>query len=925
MKLFPHFIARVSGMPFTSLRGLEQRGLIDPCLQLTEAKMASKRSALQLSEALHGYIATVSDSKIQNQMINLRRKIFQGKTLQAAERERLEGLIQPDVKQWFGQWSADVERVEQLSRSFADAYAAACKQSRENLAELAQNKDLQKGLILSSQALLNNISGYQKNLDQLRKKELKTEESLLKYITRMAAKTSPFSTFTNLIHGTYNEDEAGEAMTMTVDGQHTIISSVTLNNALFGYLNTLICKVPELYRCIQIRLNPTLTLQQENYVFLTNHNNIESFQRIPHNPVVELFHELIAGQETAVSLGTLVDEIVNEEYIDAPAEEIEGYLKQLVDYGFIEFDLGVSGLDPFWDRRLRAVLTDWLPHTSLAQPLMEVLESMRNQAVAYQHADVAGRQKLLQEAHAQFRAVCMQLHEAAGLPAEERRSREELEAEAAKKIAAAAKNQPQEDPKEKKLDEDQVFQHQSSTYFHFKPEQMFYEDTTTSASIQVQAAAMQEVLAQADDLVNRMLEFDGMEEEQEKMRVFFAQQYASENRVPVMTFYEDYFRLVKIPEAKRQQEAKEKNEVAAPVIDLPQFEEKRKALNDKVSQFTDALKTKSLSLPVVHLSSRDLDPFFPVLTSGGSSRGAFIQPFASDLGLSAVLNGVFAGNGKMFSRFLHMFDDTFTDAIRADNAHEDVIRIENADASMFNANLHPPLMGREIWMPGGQNSLPHDAQVPITDLLIGKENDGSLYLIQESSGKRAEVYDLGFQGQRGRSQLFQLLAKFSPVKATQLYPAVTAVNQLFQTQENEVVRYPRVVYNQKLILQRSRWMVPVSKLPSCDAQMTDAQRFELISGWRNDLGIPDRVFIYLTNSGEQQGLNNEQLRRLGRDGYKPQFISFTSPLLVNLFADMIARVPVQLRVDEAFPGEDQMLQCNGERWVNECVVQWKSI
>ncbi|MEM1324290.1 MAG: lantibiotic dehydratase, partial [Bacteroidota bacterium] len=63
----------------------------------------------------------------------------------------------------------------------------------------AQDEQLLKGLLLSSHSFYQRVVSYrQKPLATFRKKEKQTERSLLQYLSRMASKTTPFSTFTHI-------------------------------------------------------------------------------------------------------------------------------------------------------------------------------------------------------------------------------------------------------------------------------------------------------------------------------------------------------------------------------------------------------------------------------------------------------------------------------------------------------------------------------------------------------------------------------------------------------------------------------------------------------------------------------------------------------------------------------------------------------
>ena len=70
---------------------------------------------------------------------------------------------------------------------------------RENIKELSKETALRNGLLLSAPSVLDRIASYQKKeIADFRKKEKQTERTIVQYLTRIATKTSPFSTFNQI-------------------------------------------------------------------------------------------------------------------------------------------------------------------------------------------------------------------------------------------------------------------------------------------------------------------------------------------------------------------------------------------------------------------------------------------------------------------------------------------------------------------------------------------------------------------------------------------------------------------------------------------------------------------------------------------------------------------------------------------------------
>ena len=124
-----------------------------------------------------------------------------------------------------------------------------------------------------------------------------------------------------------------------------------------------------------------------------------------------------------------------------------------------------------------------------------------------------------------------------------------------------------------------------------------------------------------------------------------------------------------------------------------------------------------------------------------------------------------------------------------------------------------------------------------------------------------------------------------------------------------------------LILQRKTWLVPRVQLPIKESTDDAYSYFRKVSLWRYEQGLPDEVFVYVD---PYRGANVDPKlgKRLTRDDYKPQYINFNQPLLVNLFEKLAQKTPQAMKVVEMLPTSEQMLKIDGKRYVTEFVMQW---
>ena len=966
MKLFPYIFVRVGGGPFDRLKQLQLRRSSQVAQDIYRITAEIDALKNQLSEAIYPIVGEQTESDIRRALINLRRDIFNEREVTPDRVTTIRDSLPEAVYEEIGRYIALTVEKERLRQEGAVVYDHELTAAKHHMDTLTRSDNLLKGLILSSQSLLKyGIPNYlDRPPDELDKQGKKTEQSLIKYLSRIYAKTSPFSTFTNLAvaRADLTNNGAGDHLRPAGPRQPEVVSHIRLNNFLYRYLKDLLLKNREVYLRIPLRPNPTLTQEKDCYLFLTNNNNVESFQRMPLNPILSLFQNLTSAEREGVVFQDVMQTLTDRGYIDAPFEAIESYMNQLLGYGFLEFNIGVSGIDPDWDLKLRERLAALCPDIPLIGELLDVLAGIRQMAGRYEGANVAGRQQLLELAYDQFKAICMKLHEAAGLPEEERQPPEMRKGAEAKR--PSEENTAGEGTPEENADaaEEEIFTHQTSTYFYFKPEQMFYEDTALGGELYLNQSDVTEVISVLDNLLRELTIFEGHQDEWDKMRLHFERTYNPDEAVNLLTFYEEYYREFKKPEAERMVRMGEDGRSGQAASDdgddeegdrffVPSIAERQKQVGAWLDEFSTLLKKQELDEDEeIHLSLEQV-----VRTNAArneatgncwrSSFGTFAQLYeAQDQNgrprLMAVINSSFPGYGKMTSRFLHLFPEAVTATTCCWNealSHQDLL-IENADASFFNANLHPPLLPYEMQIPGSHNSLPAERQIAATELKVALDVEkNQLYLLHEPSQRRSYIFDLGFQGGRGRSQLFNLLSQFTLASYLSHWPLTNAVNRAHgvNADENDVPSSqiqikPRVVYEGRLVLQRKTWLVPQSLLPLRQPEEDDWDYFAHLNGWRLAQGIPDEVFVYLFERNQMENMDAEARAKMRRDDYKPQYISFQNPFLVGLLEKLLLRVPKTLKIVEMLPNSEQLLTISPEqtgdkaadRYVTEFIIQW---
>ena len=467
---------------------------------------------------------------------------------------------------------------------------------------------------------------------------------------------------------------------------------------------------------------------------------------------------------------------------------------------------------------------------------------------------------------------------------------------------------------------------------------LVYEDSVMNGGMLLNRRHLDGIADSMSRLTDDLAFTDGVEGERYQMLCYFTARYDAAASVPLIRFYEDYFRDVKIPEQAAEQMAKATGEKPAPIV-FPGSDRARAAaesLNVAAGRWSDAIAAQLTGRKVRHdqvnIDREDVDAAFaavPLPRRGADSSSAFLQLVHIDGEVGAVLNMIGPGYGKSMSRFLHLFPRHYTEAVKEANlrASRHSRLVELRDASSHNANLHPPLLDCEISSPGAQTSFRREDQLPVTDVLVRVGDDGTLWLVRASTGERIEVLDLGFQGLNGRSQMFRMLVRgFTRahyVRRMPLYRASTIAWERTlkrgSDSDTEIVARPRLVYDRRIVLQRRTWTIPLNCLPLRARGESEGAYFSRIDEWRSAHGMPEYVFAFVTRERGQVDPKNSKLQR---DDYKPQFISFRNWFCVAVFEKLISRVDKMLMIEEMLPGPQDMLEIDGRHYPMELVMQW---
>ena len=370
--IFPLMLIRTAGLPFTALQtNLPDWSGLHELESVGQAQLKDAFEGLQVFEQVR--ITDPSDS-LQKEVMNLRRKVLKMRLPEAKSPIRCSPLLQdqrPDLYQQISAWNAALENLEQLKVQQNAQYQVATHQQAISLQQFAQTEWLQRALLFSSHALLQQLPAFAlQKLDHLDKKDRQLLLSIWQYQSRGAAKTAPLSRFTTL------ECHRWESEPMPVFFTETK-AIATPNVAFLPVFYEVLLQFPVFYTALKLQLNPSLQRKDGQLGFLYFDGARESFQQVPENDVLNWLVPQLQSSDSEMLFPMLKQLLLGQ--IEATEPDIEAYILELIDVGLLEWQLPEKGLTASWCSNLYQFL-GFLPTEAPIVEAAHLLTWMRTAA-----------------------------------------------------------------------------------------------------------------------------------------------------------------------------------------------------------------------------------------------------------------------------------------------------------------------------------------------------------------------------------------------------------------------------------------------------------------------------------------------------------------------------------------------------------------
>lgn len=273
-----------------------------------------------------------------------------------------------------------------------------------------------------------------------------------------------------------------------------------------------------------------------------------------------------------------------------------------------------------------------------------------------------------------------------------------------------------------------------------------------------------------------------------------------------------------------------------------------------------------------------------------------------------VLNRIYEGTGRFASRFTPIMDEesrrfytahyTARSGFQAGERRGDFVDLMRPQGDTL--NVHAVQTARVLELPGEPTHLPMSRRLNLRDLRVRVDEESLLPVLVDAAGCELRPLHLGGTGPMFMPPLTRFLSLFGPGEILPVFPPRPGVPEGDCT-----VRHRLTIDN--IVLQRKRWIFYSDAIPTELAEIPEDKAFVAINRWRLERGLPERMFLLEATP-----------HFVLADRYKPQYVDFTSPLFVSLFRAALKTGPGPLALEEPLPSPEILPRdARGSRWAVE--------
>lgn len=883
-------IVRVGGLPSSLLEMFSSR--LPQAVEQMDACQAARDEALQrlvdrIFEALPN-----ADPDARSFLLTVKRDAFNRRPMGRHLRHRLWPKVE-SIAPGESREVRDLEaEAEQRTEDFRAAYTAVlCEHSAALLAAI-EDPELLRAIALSSPLAVEHVGRlYRKPRDRYGRKERKGEISFLRYLSRAAYKTSPFSTLTRL--GLLDVEPGADGLRL--EGapwkQHTTLRA---KRYIAEQLRDLLAVSPAVIETLPLRLAPTLEwiddgrkvrfLRPERQEIDVESESLRYYNAsIVSLPLDSDLVDWLRGrlQRDPATLPDLRREIVQEFGEDRWPDTAQ-IPDRLLRYGLLAVRWPWSSQVARLEEALHDLLAS-LPAEAGFGELVSTLAQIVELEKAYRRAERPAA--VVREIDALFDRAWEQ---------------------ACQRVSP---EMPVKRNKRERID--------------------FYEDAILEGSdgptvARLSPQSIDRIVASGSPAVRLATLFDTRHDFLLALHAFCRHVWPDRTEVGVIELFgaaqplwKEYSRFT--AQRRRSREAWNETfepETAQAAAALEALAELRALRLEVWSRVDQAIQSDGESST---LDPARLDEILDRVPQRFQSDlgGSFVVQPADSEGRQWVLNRLFEGTGRYSSRYTSVMPPEMRDAYVEHMVARSRVEVRSTPsevgetAELFDIfcpqgdtlNLRAPSTPRILQLSGEVHELDRERQLHPGRLRV--DLAGEAPVLRTSEGTRLMPAHLGGVNLWFMPPLAKFLVTFG---AGDLGPIPWPRRKHRGKEEVDVLERLELGC---LVLARRRWIFdPRPLLEELDG-LDDASAHVAVDRWRRLRGLPSKTFlIEPVGDGYGNGI------------HKPQYLDFESPLFVQLFRSTLQHDLEQMELEEVLPGpRDLPVDSEGRSWVVEIQLE----
>lgn len=874
--LSPTFVVRVANLPaetLCALRFTRTYRILERSLRL---EYVLARRAEALSVELHDAIGSFTGSEYKQarqRLMSLRRTIFQMKvpTTQDMSAELL-SLLAPALAARIRRWLSGLQQLQSLLiRMQGSLEEELASKHTELLQEIACSEGgFLAGLLLGSKDL---YMDWRRWLAHPVPPDQKLIDSMMNYLARMVAKTSPYSTFTSLSLGHWVADQSASLIYRS-SASWEYDSVIEANYLLVRQLASALASLPQVRLHLTLSVNSTLCMNDQNYQFIAHTLKAgEALLRL--KPTSTLQHILHLVQTPNMTYGTALRRLCAADKQGRTAA-ITRFLDQLIEQGMLILAFPIPDQSPDYLKDLLEFLQG-LPEP-FTPDVLPSLVSLRDHLRAY--AQIAWTEDTLAHQRSTTLIQIQQLFT-------------ELFARLLPESQLPTKN-------------------------------LLYETTLLrNLELRCSRAAFPDITADLSLIQQLTGLYDPHLPGRLALAACFLAHYAPDAQVGLQDFYAQFCQERHASSTSDQPNyaalAQQLFTIPYAIAEstLPELRQlvelRQQVIHWLRSQRVNARGERQIDRVALSALLADLPAF--VLTP--YTLAYYCQILLREDQPWLVLNSIQGGFGRTLARFDHAAGPG-PGSGNSVVAHEWVsqhpsrplpVSIQGVFDSNINLRVDP--LPYEIVYPGIVSQRAQEEQLPLSDLSVRHDpQTGRLQLFSQRLRTALLPAHMGMMSDYWLPPLYKFLIRaFSEAPVDPLWSLRLLDTQGTKAERTTtgVAHSPRLVIG-RTIVARAHWLVAADAVPRRAKRETDAEYLRKVERWRAQHAIPQECFLRVntfdlteqnTSPGGQADRNKLSKKR------KPLPIDFQNFFLLQVFERQTARGTFGCILEEALPASGQ--------------------